>query len=149
MKLYLVRHGEAVSDRVDPSRPLSPTGRTQIEYIARWLSANGASVGQIRHSSKRRAAETAAIIASHVQPDEGTIEAPGLLPNDDFRRMAEDVVHESGSLMLVGHLPFMGLLAGLLLKGNGDEAAVSFHVGRDEAGDFPFVEGGPAALGDP
>ncbi|MBI3066484.1 MAG: hypothetical protein HYY82_16305, partial [Deltaproteobacteria bacterium] len=35
MNFYLVRHGEAVSDTLDPRRPLSRIGQEQVEQVAR------------------------------------------------------------------------------------------------------------------
>jgi phosphohistidine phosphatase len=129
MKLYLVRHGDALAERENPSRPLSSAGRSEVERLTRWLIDAGVTVHEIRHSSKTRAAETARFIAEQIKPHGGIREVSGLLPNDDFRRVAEDVAHEARDLMLVGHLPFMGLLGGTLLKGSKDATLVSFPTG--------------------
>jgi len=129
MKLYLVRHGDAVSERDDASRPLSSAGRIEVERITRWLTDTGVTIHEIRHSNKTRAAETAQFIAQQIKPKGGLREVTGLLPNDDFRRLAEELIHEDADLMLVGHMPFMGLLGGTLLKGSKDAARVSFPTG--------------------
>jgi phosphohistidine phosphatase len=129
MKLYLVRHGDALAEREDPSRSLSSTGQSEIERLAKWLADAHVSLSEIRHSTKNRAAQTTRIIAEALAPQPKTREVQGLAPNDDFRRVAEDLVHEEGDLMLVGHLPFVGLLGSLLLKGSPDAARVSFPTG--------------------
>lgn len=59
--LYLVRHGEAGDDEAaDPS--LTPLGRRQAELAGVALQSAGASA--VLHSSRRRAVETAQLIAS-------------------------------------------------------------------------------------
>src|SRR5688572_29245639 len=37
MRLYLVQHGEAVPEQVDPQRPLSEAGRRDVQAMARLL----------------------------------------------------------------------------------------------------------------
>ena len=62
--LYLVQHGEAVAESVDPNRPLSGPGRVTVEQVAAWAAWQGVKVDQIRHSGKLRAEQTAAISSS-------------------------------------------------------------------------------------
>lgn len=129
MKLYLVRHGDALAERDDSSRSLSSAGQSEVERLAQWLVDADVTLSEIRYSTKNRAAQTARIIAEYLPSQPKTREVQGLAPNDDFRRVAEDVAHEEGDLMLVGHLPFMGLLGGTLLKGSKDAKRVSFPTG--------------------
>ncbi len=81
MLVYLVRHGEAVPDNVDPARPLSEKGRAEVEETAKQLLADGAKVDEIWHSGKLRAKQTAEIIA-RVLGVEKVLEKPGLKPDD-------------------------------------------------------------------
>jgi len=37
MKVYLVQHGQSVSEDVDPARPLSEKGQKDMEKVARFL----------------------------------------------------------------------------------------------------------------
>jgi len=53
----------------------------------------------------------------------------GLLPEDDVRAAAEWLAQEHRDLLLVGHLPFMGLLAGLLARGSIALPVISFTTG--------------------
>ena len=39
MKLYLVRHGEAVSKNEDPLRPLSVSGKAEIRLVAEQIKS--------------------------------------------------------------------------------------------------------------
>ena len=81
--VILVRHGEALSKQEDPARPLSDRGRNRAETTARWLASIGLPVGEIRHSGKARARETAEIVAAALDAGERVREAEGLAPNDD------------------------------------------------------------------
>jgi phosphohistidine phosphatase len=123
MDLYLVRHGQARPAAEDPERGLSDLGREQMEAAAQWVAQAGARVKEIRHSGKKRAAETAEIFAHHVHPERGPVAVSGLLPDDDVMRLREDLEHETGALALVGHLPFLPRLASALLTGDPDRVA--------------------------
>jgi phosphohistidine phosphatase len=68
MRLYLVQHGEAVAEDVDPARPLSATGQSDVTKVARFLAASGLSVSQVLHSGKLRAEQTAALLAAALAP---------------------------------------------------------------------------------
>jgi len=126
--LYLVQHGEATTEAENPQRPLTPKGREDIERVAAFLSRAAVVCRAIRHRGKRRAAETAAIFQDAL--DVSTIEAvPGLSPNDDVHAAARDVSNASEPLMLVGHLPFLSRLAGLLVAGDPAIEVVRFQMG--------------------
>lgn len=125
MELFLVQHGEAKAKTEDPERPLTDHGVKTVRRMAAWASQAGVSVSQIRHSGKRRAEQTAEILAEHLQPAEGVIQVDGLAPNDDVRTMAAAL--DADAVMLVGHLPFLARLAGLLVAGEPDTAVVRFR----------------------
>lgn len=129
MRLYLVRHGEAKSAQEDPERSLTEQGQKDIQRMADWAARVGLHVDQIWHSGKRRAQQTAEILADRLSPSEGTIAVPGLAPNDDVRPTAEAIHHETRSLMLVGHLPFLARLVSALLIENPDRPLVHFAAG--------------------
>jgi phosphohistidine phosphatase len=129
MELYLVQHGEAKSKAEDPQRPLTELGREEVQQVAAFAARAGLEVSQIRHSGKRRAEETASILAEHLAPAEGVLAIPGLAPMDDVRPIAKALRKETAPLMLVGHLPFMDRLAGMLVTGDPDRSAVRFRMG--------------------
>jgi phosphohistidine phosphatase len=114
MKLYLVRHGEAVSAQVDPARPLSETGRADVEKVGRQLKSLDVQVAEVRHSTKARAAQTAEIIAS-VLGGARLRPMDGLAPNDPVEPVAVQLENHKADLMVVGHLPFLPALAAVLL----------------------------------
>jgi hypothetical protein len=57
--IFLVQHGEAVTKEENPDRPLTESGRQTVEQVADWAARVGLPVGQIRHSGKLRAQQTA------------------------------------------------------------------------------------------
>ena len=129
MKLYLVQHGEAKIKSEDPQRPLTERGREDVARVAAFAANAGLQVGQIRHSGKRRAEETASILAEHLSPAEGVVAIPGLAPKDDVRPVAEALQGEARPVMLVGHLPFLDRLASLLVTGDAGRSVVRFRMG--------------------
>lgn len=126
MKLFLVQHGEAKSKGEDPDRPLTDRGVETVQRMALWASRVGIRLAEIRHSGKRRAQQTAEIFAEHLHPSDGVTASEGLGPNDDVHAVAQDLVSETRPLMLVGHLPFLSRLAGLLLTGEPPNEVVRF-----------------------
>ncbi|MDP6087562.1 MAG: phosphohistidine phosphatase SixA [Nitrospinota bacterium] len=127
MRLYLVRHGAAVSEEANPVRPLSPRGKEQAEKIALFLMPLGISVRSISHSENLRAAQTAGVLAGSVTSGEGVRERSGLGPMDPVEPLADELGRETGDLMIVGHLPFLGRLASLLILGNPEREIVTFR----------------------
>ena len=128
MRLYLVRHAEANPAEIDPSRGLTERGRADVERVARILAGRVADVNLIYHSGKARAYETASILASHVKPWKGLVETDGLAPNDDPVTWKERLGFRSEDLVLVGHLPHLARLAGLILSGDPGREVVMFRT---------------------
>lgn len=127
MKLFLVQHGEAKAESEDPTRPLTDYGAETVRRMAAWASQAGVSVAQIRHSGKRRAEQTAELLAEPLRPAKGVIAAEGLKPNDDVHAMAATLAAETEPVMLVGHLPFLARLAGVLVAGEAAAVVVRFR----------------------
>jgi phosphohistidine phosphatase len=128
MYLYLVRHGEALSEKVDPERHLSEQGMLDVSEMAAFMACAGVKVDQIWHSSKERARRTARIIAEAV-PHKNMVERQGLSPNAPVAGIAEEIGQVREDLMIVGHLPFLDLLAARLLTGNDHEGFLAFAAG--------------------
>jgi phosphohistidine phosphatase len=126
MFLYLVRHGEAKSKDEDSERSLSGAGVEDVKNVALAISKKEVVVKNIFHSGKARAEQTAQIIADAISPSKGVLEKEGLKPNDDPAVWASRIEDMDDSIMLVGHLPNLEVLASLLL-GRG---SVWFSVGQ-------------------
>jgi phosphohistidine phosphatase len=129
MVLYLVQHGEAESAAENPARDLTGKGRMDVERVAHHLKRLKLEVKQIFHSGKTRAQSTAAILARHLPPAAGVLAAPGLAPLDDPAIWAERLAPLEGDIMLVGHLPYLGRLAALLMAGNQERSVINFQMG--------------------
>jgi phosphohistidine phosphatase len=126
MLLYLVRHGEAVAEEIDPARPLTEKGRAEVEATAKELKAEGARIDEIWHSTKLRAKQTAEIIA-RVLGVSKVIEKDGLKPSDPVAPIAEPLRQSGKTILIAGHLPFLPKLASLLKTG-AEEKGVSMEA---------------------
>ena len=126
--LYLVRHGEATSKEQNPERPLTESGAMEIQQIAAWFASTKLPVDEICHSGKLRALQTAEIFTQHLDLSGRVAESPGLSPNDDVHPVADALSQETKSLMLVGHLPFMGRLVGCLVVGDPEQTVAHFDA---------------------
>ena len=129
MKVYLVRHGEAVSSDVDPERPLSEQGRADVEKVASFIKHLDIHVEHIWHSGKPRAAQTAEIVAGSVTAEKGCTARKGLKPNDSVSDIADELEAYDTDLMIAGHLPFLGNLASLLASGKKKTDVLALSAG--------------------
>jgi phosphohistidine phosphatase len=127
MKIYLVQHGKAYRKDVDPQRPLTEEGQAQTKRIAEMAAKLGLDVSEIRHSGKTRAEETAVIFGRALSLMGNVKAVSGMNPTDDVEPVAEALAQEKEPVMLVGHMPFMARLAGLLVKNNPNESPVTFR----------------------
>jgi len=80
MHVYLVRHGDAKSEEVDPERPLSDRGWAEVERVAKHVGQLRLPLAEIRHSGKLRARQTAETFAKFVTPTYGVREAGASTP---------------------------------------------------------------------
>ena len=53
----------------------------------------------------------------------------GLAPKDAVEPIKQELEQGNSNVMIVGHLPFLGRLAALLLTGNADNDVVAFQFG--------------------
>ena len=128
MKLYLVRHGEAVSEYEDPKRPLTENGRQEVLKVAVFLKKADVYAHAIWHSTKLRTKQTAEIFAKTMDFKKNIEECRGLNPDDAPQFILERIVSlslekDSDSILIAGHLPFLPRLVSLLLT-----AAPSFDL---------------------
>ncbi|MGZ3590678.1 MAG: histidine phosphatase family protein [Thermodesulfobacteriota bacterium] len=100
MRLYLVQHGEARSEAEDPERSLTIRGEEETRKISGAAKRQGIRPSRIYHSGKKRAEQTAGIIARVL--DLSVQLGQGLNPNNDVRPWVERVSGETEGLMIVG-----------------------------------------------
>jgi len=129
MHVYLVQHGKAKSADEDPNRGLSDEGSAEVTRMADFFCNLRIPVSLIQHSGKRRAEETAHIIASCIRTASGPIHTDGLNPSDDPSMTANFLNVYTDDILIVGHLPHLERLTSLLLTGNQDRRPVQFRNG--------------------
>src|SRR5438270_12360575 len=142
MQIYLVQHGEAKPEEIDPERRLTQNGTRAVQKVADFLRASGGlEVDTIWHSGKPRAQQTAELLGPATHAAGGAVMLhDGLAPKDAVEPIKRELEQENSNVMIVGHLPFLGRLAALLLTGNADKEVVAFQFGcvvclnRDDAG---------------
>jgi phosphohistidine phosphatase len=131
MELYLMQHGEAVTEAEDPARPLSERGRADVERVAEQARAAGIELSQCVHSGKLRAEQSAQILAARIAPHGRLIERPGLAPNDPLNTTVEwlQSLLPEDRVAVVGHLPYLGRLAAYLVTRDQTADVVRFSNG--------------------
>ncbi len=129
MNLYLVQHAESQPEEEDPDRSLTDRGRKEIRKVAAFAAGAGVRVEVILHSGKTRAHQTAEALWAALSPAKGIAEADGLRPLDEPSIWAERLALTKDDAMLVGHLPHLSRLAGLLLAGDPESSPISFRMG--------------------
>lgn len=128
MPIYLVQHGRSYSKAEDPNQGITPEGIADVERIAAVAKGYKVPVSRIFHSVKPRAKQTAELFAATLEPSGGLREAKGLSPLDDVAAFAATLRADS-DLMVVGHLPFMDRLCGLLVTGSSERSVFRFQNG--------------------
>jgi phosphohistidine phosphatase len=129
MKLYLVQHAKAASKEVDPQRSLTEEGRRDIRKVAAYIKPLKLWVDCLWNSGKRRAVQTAEILAEVIEIKEAKIARDGLAPNDDVTTLRDELASVQQDIMIVGHLPFLSKLVSLLLAGSESANTVAFKNG--------------------
>ncbi len=130
MDLILWRHAEAEDfANNDLARRLTPRGEKQAARMAQWIQSQLANLPQrsnqwrVISSPAVRAQQTAAALCIPVE----TINAIAPDASVDAILRAADWPGNANNVIVVGHQPTLGMVAGRLL--NGDEGYVSVKKG--------------------
>ena len=129
MKLYLMRHGKALSPDKDPERGLTEKGKLKIELVATHLLKEGVSFSQVFHSSKKRARETAEIMTRIISPGAIPAVLNHITPNDDPHSIINEINDWDEDTLIASHLPFVPNLMSLLTDQDPFLSAISFETG--------------------
>jgi phosphohistidine phosphatase len=126
--VFLMQHGEAMPAELDPSRSLSEVGQRSVEMVSRHAAACGVRIERIVHSGKLRAVESALILGK-VLGCADVRHVDGLSPDADVEAAAAALIDPSGSgsLAIVGHLPFLDRLASTLVTGDPTAHVIAFR----------------------
>jgi len=118
VKVYLVRHAEAVAEDVagsDRDRWLSARGREAARVLARLLREQGVAPDAVLSSPLPRAVQTAELVAAGLD-FLGIVEVlPYLTPGAHPRVAAEELVTRGDAVVVVGHEPSISALGAYLL----------------------------------
>jgi phosphohistidine phosphatase len=120
MKLYLMQHALAYSAEQDPERPLNPAGIAQAKSSARGIKRLGLIFDLIVTSPKRRAHQTAALVAEGIRyPYSDILTTESVLPDRAPDELLELLKQEASAsrILVVGHMPHLAHLASSLMKG--------------------------------
>jgi phosphohistidine phosphatase len=130
VKIYLVRHAEAVSaglDRTDAHRHLSASGRSTCRGVGRLLREAEVSFDVVLTSPLVRAVQTAELVSEGVGYL-GVIEAHvGLSPGAQPEVIAGELLARDGAVAVFGHEPSISALAAYL---SGRPSFASFLPGQ-------------------
>lgn len=111
LTLSLLRHGRATGQ--GPDAPLMPEGEAYVRALGRRLAAEGFAPAAAFSSPYRRARDTAAIVLSEVAPGTTARHLGELTPEHDPQdtlTVLRALGLPAGRVLLVAHLPLLGLL---------------------------------------
>ena len=118
MRIYLIRHGDAVPEEdagSDRDRWLSPRGREAARIVGRLLRDQGIAPDAIVSSPLPRAVQTAELVASMIDYI-GAISSWRCLEPSAMPRVAATQLQAAGaSIVVVGHEPSISSLGAYLL----------------------------------
>jgi phosphohistidine phosphatase len=84
------------------------------------------SVDYLWHSEKKRAIQTAELLAEAIEIKKAKAVHERLGPTDDVAILKDELSTAADDIMIVGHLPFLNKLASLLLAGCESAETVAF-----------------------
>ena len=140
MKLYLIQHGESVTEDVNPDKPLSEKGVKDITSLASFLDKTNIKVSNIFHSSKTRAKQTAEILTKNISQSNEPSLINNISPNDPLDSLINELNNWNEDTAIVGHLPYLSKLVSFLITKNVENTIVNYKQGsiccleKDEQG---------------
>ena len=126
-----MQHGLAVSEKEDLERPLSPTGKAQIEKSAAAIRMMGLRFDLIIASTKKRSKQTADIVAKTIEyPVEAIVETESVKPTAPPKASIDFIsqFRQKNSVLIAGHLPSLAKIASSLLTDD-SEVSIRFENG--------------------
>lgn len=130
MRLYLVQHAAATSKEQNNTRPLTAQGREDITRTSGFLSLfERPKPHRVIHSNRLRSQQTAHMLAEawscqHIE------ENNDMSPQSDPYIWVKNLLEIHEDMVLVGHLPHLQRLAGILLCEDDTQDIIQFkHAG--------------------
>ncbi len=152
-KIFILRHGIAVEPGApgysDSQRPLTPRGISEMHLIAKGMKKLGLEFDLVLSSPYVRARQTAEIIAEELGIQKKLKFSETLASGADPRSVLKELKEkysEMGSLLLVGHEPFLSGLISLMITGNKNASLEFKKGGLCKLSDCSFDSSGLAVL---
>jgi phosphohistidine phosphatase SixA len=111
MKLALIRHGQAENHLVDDLRKLTPLGIEQAQSTGKFLGEQSFKTTEFIHSPLTRAQQTCLLIQKELDSSLPITINDELKPQSPLSFWTNELAQREQNLILVGHNPFMSLLA--------------------------------------
>ncbi len=154
MLLLLIRHAQAAEHDAarypdDALRPLVPKGRKIQRRMTRELRKHGVIPGRVLSSLWKRAWQTARIVIDELDlPRRARVACPALAAPPDLDDLAHQIGDASAEevIALVGHEPWMGELAAMLLVGKRRGLAIDFAKSGIMGIEMERIDGGAGLL---
>ena len=133
-RLLLIRHAPAAAGPGDVERPLTERGERNATAIGTWLFRAGLAPDRVLVSPARRAVQTWERAGGELPAAPGPIVDDRIYDNtvDALLGAIRETPEDVRTLVVVGHNPSVGELAGVLDDGQGEAA-----VRRDVHAGFP------------
>lgn len=129
MRLFLLRHAEAVPGHPDETRSLAPRGREELDRLCRVLHREKALNPDILWVSPLdRARETADRFCRALRLDLPTQVREDLVPEANPARLAREIATQESNLLIIGHNPHLEMLIAYLLTGKSDGCMVLMNT---------------------
>ena len=126
MKVYCMRHAQALSSIDDTTRSLSPEGEEEIHNLGKFLLQRKITIAHILHSEKTRAQKTADALAPFVSCKHVMPCSTGINEEDDSAEMLSVISAWESDTLIVSHLPFISRLVSAMITGNPDKNIIDF-----------------------
>ena len=126
MRLYLVRHGLALTKDENPDRPLSEQGQKDVKRMASFLGRAGVRVPRVIHSEILRAQQTALYLSTVIGPGRIVEEMRDLKPSSRLDSLVEAAAVWTEDTMVVGHDPFMSRITSFFTAGDANAGVIAF-----------------------
>lgn len=132
MLWYLMQHGKALPEEVDPERSLASEGIKEVGVAARGLRLMGVRLDAIFSSTKKRSVQTAELVARILDyPTELVVKSDVFRPSGSPEEISEFLKKHEGpaeAILIAGHMPGLLHLADALIGGSNTVAFVNAGV---------------------
>ncbi|MFH1753922.1 MAG: phosphohistidine phosphatase SixA [Candidatus Omnitrophota bacterium] len=130
MKIYFLRHGEAVDKTPgieDKDRPLTSFGAATISNLARSLKGRASGFDMVFTSPLLRAAQTADIMANLLGCKDRIERSKSLLVGTPISTLIGELKRRRGlkKILIVGHQPQIGMVVSFLTGARESDMSIS------------------------